>query len=145
MINILSGNLKNLRRKHGLTQEEVAEKTGVSRQAVAKWESGKTVPDINNCMILAKLYGVALDDLVNHAEHVKGNSIHPKGKHVFGIVKVGERGQIVIPKKARDIFGISSGDSLLVIGDESQGIAIVKHNHLLHFLEAVHHAEEIEE
>ena len=50
----------------------------------------------------------------------------PKGKHIFGTVKVGERGQIVIPKEAREIFDINPGDSLLVLGDEDQGIAIVK-------------------
>ena len=49
-----------------------------------------------------------------------------KGKHIFGTVKVGERGQIVIPKEAREIFDINPGDSLLVLGDEEQGIAIVK-------------------
>lgn len=50
----------------------------------------------------------------------------PKGKHIFGTVKVGERGQIVIPKEARDIFEIKPGDTLLVLGDEEQGIAITK-------------------
>lgn len=50
----------------------------------------------------------------------------PDGKHIFGTVKVGEKGQIVIPKEARDIFGIMPGDTLLVLGDESQGLAIVK-------------------
>ena len=50
----------------------------------------------------------------------------PKGKHIFGTVKVGERGQIVIPKEAREIFDINPGDSLLVLGDEELGIAIVK-------------------
>lgn len=50
----------------------------------------------------------------------------PKGKHIFGTVKVGERGQIVIPKEARELFDIKSGDTLLVLGDENQGIAIVK-------------------
>jgi AbrB family looped-hinge helix DNA binding protein len=50
----------------------------------------------------------------------------PDGKHIFGTVKVGERGQIVIPKVAREIFGIKPGDSLLLLGDEAQGIAIVK-------------------
>ncbi len=49
-----------------------------------------------------------------------------KGKHVFGTVKVGERGQIVIPKEAREVFEIKPGDKLLVLGDEEQGIAIVK-------------------
>ncbi len=49
-----------------------------------------------------------------------------KGKHIFGTVKVGEKGQIVIPKEAREIFDIKVGDSLLVIGDEKKGIAIAK-------------------
>ena len=51
---------------------------------------------------------------------------YKEGKHIFGTVKVGERGQIVIPKKARDIFNIESGDTLLILGDEAKGIAIVK-------------------
>ena len=49
-----------------------------------------------------------------------------KGQHIFGTVKVGEKGQIVIPKEARQIFDIKAGDTLLVLGDEAQGIAIVK-------------------
>ena len=50
----------------------------------------------------------------------------PKGKHIFGTVKVGERGQIVIPKEARELFNIKPGDTLLVLGDEEQVIAISK-------------------
>ena len=49
-----------------------------------------------------------------------------KEKHMFGSVKVGERGQIVIPKEAREIFGIKPGDLLLVLGDEARGLALVK-------------------
>ena len=54
--------------------------------------------------------------------------IPPRGKHLFGTVKVGERGQIVLPKKARDLFQIKQGDLLVVLGDEnpeSAGIALV--------------------
>ena len=47
------------------------------------------------------------------------------GKYIFGVVKVGERGQIVIPKEAREVYGINAGDSLLVLGD-SKGMAVVK-------------------
>lgn len=50
----------------------------------------------------------------------------PKGKHIFGTVKVGEKGQIVIPKDARKVFNIQPGDSLVVLGDEASGIAILK-------------------
>jgi AbrB family looped-hinge helix DNA binding protein len=49
-----------------------------------------------------------------------------KGKYLFGTVKVGERGQIVIPKEARDKFDIKPGDSLMILGDERKGIKIVK-------------------
>jgi AbrB family looped-hinge helix DNA binding protein len=47
----------------------------------------------------------------------------PKGKYAW-TVKVGEKGQIVIPKEAREIFNINSGDTLILLGDEEQGIAI---------------------
>ena len=50
----------------------------------------------------------------------------PKGKHLFGTVKVGEKGQIVIPKEARKLFGIEAGDTLLIIGDEKNGIIVSK-------------------
>ena len=50
-----------------------------------------------------------------------------KGKHAW-TVKVGEKGQIVIPKEAREIFGISPGDTLILLGDEKQGIVIPPKN-----------------
>jgi AbrB family looped-hinge helix DNA binding protein len=69
-----------------------------------------------------------------------------KGKHMFGTVKVGERGQIVIPKDAREVFDISPGDSLLVLGDEEKGIAIVKEELMkgfaLRILEGIDSAKE---
>lgn len=51
--------------------------------------------------------------------------LEDQGKFIFGVVRVGERGQIVIPKDARDIYDIKAGDSLLVLGDK-KGMAIVK-------------------
>lgn len=69
----------------------------------------------------------------------------PKGKHIFGTVKVGERGQIVIPKEAREIFDIKPGDTLLILGDEAQGIAIVKNNVFLQFFDNVMKAPHIDE
>ncbi|EOR21156.1 hypothetical protein A500_14208 [Clostridium sartagoforme AAU1] len=142
---MISMNLKKLRYRNKYTQEEVADKIGVSRQAVAKWENGTTVPDINNCLSLSELYQVSLDDLVNYSDDREGIDIQPKGKHVFGLVKVGERGQIVIPKGARDIFKIYSGDKLLVLGDEAHGIALMKYDKLMNFAEAIYKAEECDE
>ncbi len=61
----------------------------------------------------------------------------PDGKHIFGTVKVGEKGQIVIPKEAREIFNIKTGDTLLLLGDEKQGIAIVKNDIFKKFAEDI--------
>lgn len=60
--------LQELRKKNGLSQEELADKLGVSRQAVSKWERGEALPDIENLIAIAKLYGVSLDDLVGNAK-----------------------------------------------------------------------------
>lgn len=56
-------------------------------------------------------------------KHVLGM---PKGKHIFGTARVGEKGQIVIPKEARELFNIESGDTLLILGDDETGIIISK-------------------
>lgn len=50
----------------------------------------------------------------------------PKRHYIFGTVKVGERGQIIIPKEARQVFNIKAGDTLIVLGDEKWGIAVTK-------------------
>ena len=55
----------------------------------------------------------------------------PKGKHLFGIVTVGDKGQIVIPAKARKLFDISPGDRLVILGDEEQGLAVIKSERFL--------------
>ena len=121
--NMISQNLTALRQYHKYSQEEVAEKVGVTRQAVAKWESGETVPDILNCDALAELYDVSVDTLIHYDQEKEHMPIPPRGKHLFGTVKVGERGQIVLPKKARDLFQIKQGDLLVVLGDENPEIA----------------------
>ena len=120
-------NLVQLRKAHEMTQEDLAEKIGVSRQSVAKWESGDSLPDIDRCRSIAEIFGVSLDDLTNYEpEENMGLSVPPKGKHIFGMVRVGEKGQIVIPSKARKIFNIEPGDQLIILGDEGQGLAVVK-------------------
>ena len=65
-----------------------------------------------------------------------GLGVPPKGKHIFGMVKVGEKGQIVIPAKARKLFDIKPGDNLIILGDEGQGIAIIKEKGLVELLGA---------
>ena len=56
-------------------------------------------------------------------KHVLGMK---KARHIFGTAKVGERGQIVIPKDARELYGIHPGDTLLILGDEENGMIVTK-------------------
>lgn len=125
---MLAENLAILRTIKGLSQEAVAEVIGISRQSYAKWEQGETVPDIDRCARLAKFYGVTLDSLVNGEEAVGRTRVAPApvGKHLWGTVPLGAKGQVVIPKAARDTFGLREGDRLVVLGDEEQGIALIK-------------------
>ena len=67
----LGGSLFNARRNRGLTKEAVAEKLGVSRQTVSKWETDETLPDIRQSKRLAVLYGLSLDELIDFDIDVK--------------------------------------------------------------------------
>lgn len=67
----LGNSLSAARRKRGLSQEEVAEKLGVSRQTISKWESGETLPDIRQSKRLAVLYRLSLDELIDFDVDVK--------------------------------------------------------------------------
>ena len=104
---MLKENLVMLRNIHGYSQEQIAEKIGISRQAYAKWEKGTTVPDIEKCKLLAVMVPPA-----------------PRGKNIWGSVTINDRGQIVIPKDARDRFGLTGGQRLIVASDEV-GIALI--------------------
>lgn len=136
---MINKNITNLRKQYKLSQEEVAEAIRVSRQAVAKWESGDSIPDAINCIALAELFQVTIDDLLRYdGEKTRLNlSIPPKGKHLFGVVTMGERGQIVIPKKARTVFDLNPGDELMILGDEEQGMAIIKADKIMEFMNAI--------
>ncbi|MBR1796501.1 MAG: helix-turn-helix domain-containing protein [Clostridiales bacterium] len=135
---MFSENLVQLRKLKSMTQEDLADKVGVTRQSIAQWESGKTSPNITQSKLIADVLGVTLDDLASFEplENL-GLAVPPKGKHLFGIVTVGDKGQIVIPARARKIFDIQSGDRLVVLGDETQGIAVVKADSFLKMAEFI--------
>lgn len=67
----LSENLKKLRKEKNLSQEQLAKMLNVSRQAVSKWESGKTYPDIDNLILLRDIFNVTLDDLIINESKIK--------------------------------------------------------------------------
>ena len=131
-------NLVQLRKLNDMTQEELAEKVGVTRQSIAKWEAGLSQPDLERARLLAESFGVTLDDLASFepADNL-GLAPPPKGRYFFGVVTMGDKGQIVIPAKARKVFSLSAGDRLAVLGEENQGLAVLKADDFLALAEAV--------
>lgn len=124
---MLKENLTMLRGINGYSQEEIAERIGISRQAYAKWESGATIPDVEKCRRLAEVYGVTVDALLK-TEQVDGAGVlppAPKGKNVWGSVVMNERGQLVIPKAAREHFGFEPGQRFIVLSEDAEGLALV--------------------
>ena len=83
-------NLKYLRKKEGITQEQLAEKLNVSRQAVTKWESGQSLPDIENLKEISYIFSVSIDSLVGDIESKSTAKIKKKINDIeyfiFGIV-----------------------------------------------------------
>lgn len=134
---MFSENLIHLRKLKNISQEELAEKLNVSRQTISKWETGESLPDIEKTKLLAELFNVSIDDLVNFEQTSPSLGIPPKGKYAFGVVTVGEKGQITLPAKARKVFDINPGDNLILLGDELQGIAVIKEKNFLALIEQI--------
>ena len=123
---MIGENIQYLRKRKSITQEALAELVGVSRQTIAKWENGESAPDLEMSGKLSQALDVTLDDLANAPLYQAPPEAPPlKGKHMFGLVTVGDKGQIVIPVQARRVFHINPGDQLMVLGDEDRGIALV--------------------
>lgn len=123
---MIGENIQYLRKSKNLTQESLAEQIGVSRQTVAKWESGESAPDLDAAAKLSQALDVSLDEMAGAPlyEATPPPSL-AQGKHIFGLVTVGDKGQIVIPVQARRLFHISPGDQLMVLGDENRGLALL--------------------
>ena len=106
--------LYELRKKHNLSQEELAEKLGVSRQAVSKWERSEASPDTDNIIALAKIYGLTLDELIygekeekeDYKEETKENTSSESDKSIY--------------------IDIDNGDDKLKI--DSEGIVVEEKN-----------------
>lgn len=62
----LGKKIAELRKKNNLSQEELAEKVGVARQTISKWEIGDTIPDINQVKIISKIFNISIDELVDN-------------------------------------------------------------------------------
>ena len=126
----ISENLRALRSKSGYTLEQVAEIVDVSRQTIAKWEIGETLPDIINCVKLATLFKVTLDEFVvlPVSDTLETTDCDENNGQVMGVVNVGNQGQINIPEEVLKLFNIENGEKMILLADKKQGIAIVKCN-----------------
>ena len=71
---MLSEQIYALRRKMGLSQEQLAEKLGVSRQAVSKWETGASVPELDKLLALSEFFGVSVEELASGAPARRGEA-----------------------------------------------------------------------
>ena len=135
----LANRLAELRKQKGLSQEELADKLQVSRQAISKWERGEASPDTDNLIELAKIYGISLDELVGlssekkaeekepqkdsitiddngiHIKDDEGNEIEVKEGHVHLKDENSERVIKGISKKQKVSILISTITTLLVV------------------------------
>ena len=94
----IADRLIKLRKKYGYSQEELADKLGLSRQAVSKWERAEASPDTDNLICLAKLYGVSLDELLSTDESVETivkEQVKPEKEKEEGIHLVDDEGNEV--------------------------------------------------
>lgn len=120
---MIGDRIRELRTQNRYTMEEFSEKLGVSRQTLSKWELGDTIPDLERSMMMANMFRITLDELVYGS---LDRSDEESGKYVFGIVELDGENKIVIPKDAREVFELSAGDKMLMVGDSKQGMALVK-------------------
>ena len=71
------------RKRIGLSQEELAQKMFVSRQTVSLWEMDKTLPTVDNLLLLKKIFSVSIDDILSDAEPMEENVKAPKESYAF--------------------------------------------------------------
>ena len=130
------------RKKLGMTQEQLAKHMDVTNQAVSKWETDQSCPDIQLLPRLADLFEISLDALVEKRDlHREG----PPGKYVLGVVTVDKNNCIPLTEKAMLLFGLQPGDRLLLLGDENRGLAMVPYSMYEQFARTILDAGAVDE
>ena len=123
----IADNLKLLRYRNGYTLEAIAEIISVSRQSVARWEAGDSLPDITNCVKLASLYKLSLDELVNKPlTAALTDDFLPEDDRICGVLEISPEGCIPIPGSVMTMFDLRCGSKILLLADRKQGIALVR-------------------
>ncbi|WP_429951084.1 helix-turn-helix domain-containing protein [Enterococcus sp. AZ101] len=124
----IANNILYLRRINNMSVEKLSNELNISRQAVAKWEHNESIPDVLNCIALAELFDVTIDELLHFDGSNSNISMAPKGKHFFGTTIIEKDRKITIPEEAIKMLNLEIGNELVVLGDENPdtaGIALV--------------------
>ena len=133
--NNLSNNLYELRRRHNLSQEEFAEKLGVSRQAVSKWERGEAYPDTENLIMISEMFSVTIDELLN-ADNLKNDTAEKEKEYhsadkdasffrvnVGNKIKVDLNGEITVDDEDTKVkIDFDNGD--ITVNDEDSQVKV---------------------
>lgn len=123
---MLSDNIRNYRKKHNMSQDELADKLGVSRQSVSLWENGQTQPTIDNIIAMAKIFNISSDELLNseineNSDYSQEENSKNKSLNKKAILTLGISASIVIIAVVVVILALTSKDNLLktLISDNS--------------------------
>lgn len=100
--------LMALRKKRGLSQEELGFELGVSRQTVSKWESGQSYPDFQRLVLLADYFDISLDELVRGLDVGDVRALNESEKQLSSIHADVEEGKAVMRKYIRVLLGIGA-------------------------------------
>ena len=109
-------NLKMLRKQAGMSQEQLAERLGVSRQAVTKWETGAGIPDIENIMAISTLFDISIDDLLSNES---GSKKLPETEYLYESVT-----EYDIDESKRYDMKLGGAKRLVLVGDEGEKIRV---------------------
>ena len=117
----MADRIQHLRKSKGISQEELADKVGVSRQAVSKWESEQSTPDIEKVILLSDFFDVTTDYLLKGIEPVSENITKKSDARIFSLVGsvfnfIGLVVAIMIWKEKQTSFSVAVGPSLMAVG-----------------------------
>ncbi len=120
----IANRLVELRKKNGLSQEELADKLGLSRQAISKWERAEASPDTDNLICLAKLYNLSLDELVSSSASIKEKEEDRKDKEARekedeDEIEMDELNSVYIESEDGDTVSISPEGIYVKDGEDS--------------------------
>ena len=126
----IGSNIVNARQLLGMTQAQLAEKLGVARQTVAKWEHETATPDLSNAAALANALHTSLDMLIGSDEEDDRIPFLPRDKRSYGTIRMQKDGTLKLPPEAVKSFALRPGDELVVLGNPNYGIGICKTDEL---------------